>query len=78
MEPLPALKWDSTLVRAAKDHAEDLNNNNLKLSHKGSTGLMFDKRITKYVPSNVAARENAAAGMKVPRNIIKSFMLDVD
>ena len=78
MKPLPALKWDTTLVRAAKDHAEDLNRNNLKLSHTGSDGLSFDKRISKYVPSNVAAAENLAAGMKVPRNMINSFLLDTN
>ena len=60
MKPLPALRWDANLAKAAKDHADDINRNNLRLGHKGSDGKLMDTRIRKYIQNPGATSENLA------------------
>ena len=46
MKPVPPLKWNNQLEKAAKAHAEDMKRNNF-FDHRGSNGSKFSERIEK-------------------------------
>jgi uncharacterized protein YkwD len=65
--------WDDRLEKAAKEHSEDMNNQNL-LSHKGSNGLYVDDRLYSQSYFWKACGENVAYGMLYENQVMEEWL----
>ena len=71
---LPVFYPDDKLSRVSRNHAEDLNKNNLD-THESSNGDRFSKRISKYYP-NKTMSENIDFGYSDGLDIVCHLLLD--
>jgi uncharacterized protein (TIGR03382 family) len=67
-QPVPPLKWNDDLGRAARYHTNDMVENNF-FSHSSYDGTPFEQRITRFY-SGLASGENIARGYQTSRNAV--------
>jgi len=73
--PVPALKLDNILSRAAQDHADDIGPHGI-IGHVGSSGFTLDSRISAYINWENKVGENIDFGTITPLGIIISLVVD--
>ena len=69
----PPLVWNCTLGQAAKNHSDDMANNNF-FSHTGSDGLSPFNRISNLGYVFKTAAENIAAGQRTADSVVASWL----
>ena len=72
---VPKLALSEELSKAAKDHANDIGENNL-FGHDGSNGNMLSDRIERYTEWDDACSESIDLGFKTADNIILNLLID--
>ena len=71
---LPPLIWHNTLAIAARDHAIDLEQNNIR-GHVGSDGSTVRERIEREGLTGMRGwSENAAYGQRTPEAVVAAWM----
>ena len=71
---VPALTWNASLAKAARDHASDMAAKNY-FSHTSQDGRTFDVRITNAGYSGYRALgENIAAGQPTPESVVAGWL----
>lgn len=74
-KPIPELKYNKLLSKAAIDHANDIGHYGLT-GHEGSRDSTLYERIEKYTEWDGACSENLDFGFKNARNIILNLIID--
>ena len=74
-KPLPELKYNEELSKAAREHAHDIGTNGLT-GHEGSRESSLPERIEKFINWDGACAENLDFGFKNPENIILNLIVD--
>ena len=74
-KPVPELKYNEELSKAALDHAIDIGQNGLT-GHEGSRDSTLFERIEKYIEWDGACAENLDFGFKNAENIIINLLID--
>ena len=74
-EPIPELKYNDALSKAALDHANDIGQYGLT-GHEGSRDSTLYDRIEKYIEWDGACAENLDFGFKNAINIILNLIID--
>ncbi len=74
-KPMPELKYNEALSKAAIDHANDIGQYGLT-GHEGSRDSTLYERIEKYIEWDGACAENLDFGFKNPENIILNLLID--
>ena len=74
-KPLPELKFNEALSKAAMDHANDIGQFGLT-GHEGSRDSTLFERIEKYIEWDGACAENLDFGFKNAENIIINLLID--
>ena len=75
LKPLPELKYNESLSKAAMDHAADIGQYGL-VGHEGSRDSTLYERIEKYMEWDGACAENLDFGFKNAENIILNMLID--
>jgi hypothetical protein len=75
--PLPLLALNSSLIKMAKNHAEDITSHNLRPSHTGTAGDGFSDRFKKYLARGCGG-ENISYGGDNPIFLLTLLYLDID
>lgn len=70
--PVPALRWDEKLKRAAQLHADDMYYGRY-FSHTGADGSSFSDRITRAGYRWQSAGENIAKGQPTARAVVHAW-----
>ena len=74
-KPAPALSFLPGLMNSASDHALDCGKTG-RVSHTGSDGSRFTKRIERYLKWNGMAGENCHYGYDEPIDIVMDLLID--
>ena len=74
-EPIPELKYNDALSKAALDHANDIGQYGLT-GHEGSRDSTLYARIEKYIEWDGVCAENLDFGFKNAENIILNLLID--
>lgn len=73
MPPVPALKWNSKLDKAANIHVEDMRDNNF-FSHKGSDGSSVSTRASRVGYSWRHIGENISSGPTSIKQVMQGWV----
>lgn len=71
--PARKLRWNDLLEKAAREHSQDMYNNNF-FSHKGSNGLFVDDRLLTQHYFWTACGENVAYGTLYEAEVVKEWL----
>ncbi len=71
--PVNPIKWNDTLELAAKEHSNDMKDNNY-FDHKGNDGSSVGDRINKYSYKWSTCGENIAKGYSTEQKVIKGWI----
>ena len=74
---LPLLTLNSTLIRMAKEHSEDITSHNMPASHNSTNGDAFSERFKKNI-SRRCGGENISYGANKPIFLITLLYLDIN
>ena len=71
---LQPLIWNDSLARAARDHARDMRDNDMR-GHVGSDGSTVRERVERAGITNAGGwSENMAYGQRTPRAVVDAWM----
>ncbi|MDB5246862.1 MAG: Cysteine-rich secretory protein family [Segetibacter sp.] len=71
--PVGSVSWNNTLELAAKEHSDDMNNNNY-FSHTGKDGTSPGDRISKYNYRWSTYAENIAKGYPTEQSVMEGWI----